>query len=127
MKTKYLLLTVEIIIHASLCERQSITTFYCSLNEMLHLLISPVGQLEADIFVSPQQSTVKELHTHLWTSHCNSEKLQLPTSSSVSSMRRSQSAVEATADYLGTRVARLSYLNPSEANRNIFIYRDPKR
>lgn len=42
-------------------------------------------------------------------------------------MRRSQSAVEATADYLGTRVARLSYLNPDEAKRNIFIYRVPKR
>lgn len=65
--------------------------------------------------------------THLLTSHCNSEKLQLPTASSASSMRRSQSAVEATADYLGTRVARLSYLNPDEANRNIFIYRVPKR
>lgn len=38
-------------------------------------------------------------------------------------MRRSQSAVEATADYLGTRLAGLAYLNPDEANRNIFIYR----
>lgn len=42
-------------------------------------------------------------------------------------MRRSQSAVEATADYLGTRVARLSHLNPGEGNRNFFIYRVPKR
>lgn len=54
------------------------------------------------------------------------EKLQLPTASSASSMRRSQSAVEATADYLGTRVAGLSYLNQDEANWNIFIYRAPK-
>ncbi|XP_077350616.1 cytoplasmic polyadenylation element-binding protein 3 isoform X2 [Festucalex cinctus] len=42
-------------------------------------------------------------------------------------MRRSQSAVEATADYLGTRVARLSFLNLGEENRNIFILRVPKR
>ncbi|MEQ2180396.1 hypothetical protein GOODEAATRI_000865 [Goodea atripinnis] len=37
-------------------------------------------------------------------------------------MRRSQSAVEATADYLGTSVAGLSYPNPGEANRNISVH-----
>lgn len=52
-------------------------------------------------------------------------KLHFP-EASASSMRFSQSAVEATTDYLRARVAHLSYLNPDEANRNSHIY-SPKR
>lgn len=42
-------------------------------------------------------------------------------------MRRSQSAVQATADYLGTRVARLSYLNPDEANKKYLYLQSPQK
>lgn len=77
--------------------------------------------------IFPHEADKKELHTYLRFGICNSKRLQLPTSSAASSMRRSQSAVEATADYLGARVVRLSHLNPDEANRFIFIYKDSQR
>lgn len=64
----------------------------------------------------------KELLTRLGLGICNRERLQLPTPSAASSMRRSQSAVEATADYLGTRVVPVTYLNPDGENRYIFIF-----
>lgn len=54
-------------------------------------------------------------------------KLQLPAGYSPASMRRSQSAVQATADYLGTRVARLSYLNPDEANKKYLYLQSPQK
>lgn len=125
MQTKYLLLTVEIISHASLCERlllSIVTKFYCCFNEMLHLVTSPVGQLWSWYF-SPQQSRKNCIPI------CGPATAIVRDYNSLQPPRyhRSQSAVEATADYLGTRVVRLSYLNLDEANRNIFIYRGPKR
>lgn len=83
-----------------------------------NLVLPPTRQPERCHF--RRRADREGLHTHLRLSICNRERLQLPPSTAVSSMRRSQSAVEATADYLGIRVVRLTYLNPDEANRSLF-------